>query len=336
MSEGLVNNDRKEKHSMELISVIVAVHNGETYLADCLDSILRSSFENLEVIVVENASTDATLAICRAYEAKYDKVRVLTTSVPGVSHARNMGMEVAQGAYLTFVDADDYVSPDMYAKMYACATEQHSDMVLCDYVRGAEPHYQFPACNGVREEINPSEYCYRLYMKGMMAYCLVWNKLFRREVAQGVLFDESLRYAEDRNWVQKIMCKSQHICYLKEPLYYYRLNPSSVCLSGSQKTRMDQIHSLQKDLAFFESQYPDKKLWQECVTACLLQNADFRLRRAKKEGMKDIQAELKPIVKETAGRLRRAEQLSRRDKYRFLLEHDCLPLFRLAARITGH
>ena len=99
---------------------------------------------------------------------------------------------------------------------------------------------------------------------------------------------------------------------------------------------MYQIYGLQKDLAFFESRYPDKKLWQEDVAACLLQNADFRLQRAKQEGLKDLQAELKPIVKEAAGRVRRAKQLGRRDKLRFLLEHDCPSLFKLAAKITGH
>ena len=319
-----------------MISVIVPVHNGEKYLHKCLDSILNGTFRDLEVIVVENASTDSTLAICREYEARYENVRVLTTDIPGLSHARNMGMDVAQGTYLAFVDADDYVSPYIYEHMYACAIEQDIDVILCDYIWGTEGDCRFSAQKAVTERLGVSDYYYSLYMKSLQSYSVVWNKLIRRERVQDIRFDEALHYSEDRSWVQQVICQSQNICHLKEALYYYRKCDSSISNTGNQKIRMHQIYSLQKDLAFFESQYPDKKLWQEYVAACLLQNADFRLRRARQEGLKDLQAELKPIVKEAAGRVRRAKQLSRRDKFRFLLEHDCPPLFKLAAKITGH
>lgn len=321
---------------MVKISVIVPVHNGEKYLHKCLDSILNGTFLDLEVIVAENASTDSTLAICREYEARYENVRVLTTDIPGLSHARNMGMDVAQGTYLAFVDADDYVSPYIYEHMYACAIEQDSDVILCDYIWGTEDNYQFPMQSTVLEKLSRPDYFYVLYMKSLQVYSVAWNKLIRSDLVKGIRFDEALHYSEDRSWVQQVICQSQNICHLKEALYYYRKCDSSISNTGNQKIRMHQIYSLQKDLAFFESQYPDKKLWQEYVAACLLQNADFRLRRARQEGLKDLQAELKPIVKEAAGRVRRAKQLSRRDKFRFLLEHDCPPLFKLAAKITGH
>lgn len=321
---------------MVAISVIVPVHNGEKYLHKCLDSILNGTFRDLEVIVVENASTDSTLAICREYEAKYENVRVLTTDIPGVSHARNLGIEAAKGMYLAFVDADDYVSPDMYDRLYNCAIEMNSDFVICDYIRGEDSEYQFLNEQGQVKEVSITDFYYQMYMKCSQINSSPVNKLIHKNCVGNIRYDESLRYSEDRSWIQQCAIKAKKICYVNAALYYYRKNDSSISNAGDQHVRMHQIYSLQKDLAFFESQYPDKKLWQEYVAACLLQNADFRLRRVRQEGLKDLQAELKPIVKEAAGRVRRAKQVSRRDKFRFLLEHDCPPLFKLAAKITGH
>lgn len=321
---------------MVAISVIVPVHNGEKYLHKCLDSLLNGTFQDMEVIVVENASTDSTLAICREYEARYENVRVLTTDIPGLSHARNMGMDVAQGAYLAFVDADDYVSPYIYEHMYACAMEQDSDFVVCDYKWGTETDYQFPVENKAVEKINMSDYIYLLYMKSLHVYSVAWNKLLRSDLAQDIRFDESLIYFEDRNWVQRVVCRTRNICHLKETLNYYRKNDDSISRSSNERARMYQIYSLQKDLDFFKREFPDKTIWQEYVTTCLMQNADVCLKRAKKKGEKEIEVELKPIIKEATKQVRKAKYLSRRDKFRFLLEHDCPPLFKLAAKITGH
>ena len=313
---------------MVAISVIVPVHNGEKYLHKCLDSILNGTFRDLEVIVVENASTDSTLAICRDYEARDENVRVLTTDIPGLSHARNMGMEAAKGIYLAFADADDYVSPYIYEHLYACAQEQGSDFVYCDHIKDYERDYHFQKCHGQVETDDVSDYYYQMYLGGNQNLCFAWNKLMLRTRFENIRFDEELRNSEDVNWTLRCVCVAEKICHLKEPLYYYyRGNEQSISNSTDQRIKMHAVYSNQKDLAFLDSQYPDRKLWQECVAACLLQYADVRRQKARELGLEDIENELKPIIRTTAKRVRKAKYLKKKDKLRVLAQNDCPKLF---------
>ena len=97
-----------------MISVIVPVHNGEKTLRKCVDSILHSTVADIEIILVENGSTDRTLEICQGYSNSHQNVKTIVADVTGLSHARNLGMDAAKGSWIAFVDADDYISPVMY------------------------------------------------------------------------------------------------------------------------------------------------------------------------------------------------------------------------------
>ena len=101
-----------------MISVIVPVHNGEKTLGKCVDSILHSTVADIEIILVENGSTDRTLEICQEYSNSHKNVKTIVADVSGLSHARNLGMDAAKGSWIAFVDADDYISPVMYEYFY--------------------------------------------------------------------------------------------------------------------------------------------------------------------------------------------------------------------------
>ena len=167
-------------------------------------------------------------------------------------------------------------------------------------------------------------------MQAQTIYSVVWNKLIRNSIARKFTFDESLKYFEDRNYSVKCVCASENICFINEAMYYYyRGNSSSICSSSNATDRMDQVFSLQKDLQFFQNNYPNEKAWSEFANACLLQNADFRIKRAKELNLMDQQAVLKPIIRDAAKRVRLSTHLSWKEKYRFLLEHDCPSLVHL-------
>lgn len=116
---------------MPQVSVIVPVYNAENYLAECVDSILAQTIQDLECILVDDGSTDSSPAICDAYAEKDCRVKVIHKANGRAASARNAGMKIAQGTYIAFVDADDWISSDMYEKMLATG----ADVCLCDYVR---------------------------------------------------------------------------------------------------------------------------------------------------------------------------------------------------------
>lgn len=318
-----------------MISVIIPVHNTEKYLDRCLNSVLSNTYEDLEIILVENGSTDHSLTICRKYEEQYGNIRVIVADCAGVSHARNLGLACATGDYITFVDSDDYISPYMYETLLNCAIDNDFDIIFCSCVSGADEAFAFSVPAHVHPiNMDKTVYLHNAYMQSQTIYSVVWNKLIRRSIAQQFLYDESLKYVEDRNYSVRCVCSSNRIGFVNEAMYYYyRGNTSSICSSSAVADRMDQIYSLQKDLQFFREYYPAQKLWIEFVNACLLQNADFRIKRAEELNLSDQQAELRPIIQDAAAQVRHAKYIPKKEKYRFLLEHYCPALVNFAYRI---
>lgn len=320
-----------------MISVIVPVCNGEPYIRRCLDSILANTYRELELIVAENGSTDATPDILRAYEERDPRVKVLLTGAEGQSCARNIGIEAASGDYIAFVDADDYVSPYLYETMLTAAEKQNCDLVMCGFVQGEKTDYAFLTPAG-QACLCTTDECYAgMYLGALYEYTVVWNKLIRRDCLGDTRFDESLRYAEDRGFISRCICRAGRICRIPDKMYYYwRGNKNCISLTADQYERMSLVYGLQKDQTFMDTAHPDRPLWGEYVSCSLLQNADVRLKRARKNGMPDLQQELKPIVADALRRVRHAGHLPLKVKLRFLVEHDAPGLFALVSRISGH
>ena len=126
-----------------MISVIVPVHNGEKTLRKCVDSILHNTVADIEIILVENGSTDRTLEICQEYSNSHQNVKTIVADVTGLSHARNLGMDAAKGEWIAFVDADDYISPVMYEYFLQKAIQDHDDLVFGDIVVGAANEFDW-------------------------------------------------------------------------------------------------------------------------------------------------------------------------------------------------
>ena len=115
-----------------LISVIVPVYNIEAYLRKCIDSILAQTYTNLEIILVDDGSTDNSGEICNEYAAKDARIRVIHKGNGGLSSARNTGIDIATGKYIGFVDSDDYLAPDMYEKLLGAIVNNHADISVCN------------------------------------------------------------------------------------------------------------------------------------------------------------------------------------------------------------
>lgn len=187
-----------------MISVIVPVHNGEKTLRKCVDSILHSTVADIEIILVENGSTDRTLEICQEYSNSHQNVKTIVADVTGLSYARNLGMDAAKGSWIAFVDADDYISPVMYERFLQKAREDHDDLVFGDIVVGTANEFDWDTGRSVDKNVSVREYCWNLFCVAQYTYSIVMNKLFSAELVKNLRFDETLRYAEDREFIFRV------------------------------------------------------------------------------------------------------------------------------------
>lgn len=319
-----------------MVSIIVPVRNGETHIRRCIDSVLGGTYTDIELIIVENGSEDATLEVCRAAAARDARIRVLTTDRSGVSHARNLGLDAACGDYISFVDADDLISPVMLTHMTACAETTGCDVCFAYCAEGQSADYLFPETAGACVPFTTAAFLRGTYLTAETDYSSVCNKLFARTLIGGLRFDESLRMAEDRSFLVRAVSRASCLCRLDEKLYYYwKGNQASAVHGADSARRMDQVYSLQSDIAFLEKEHPDQPLWREYAACCLLQNADQRLRVAIKDDLDDIAAKVRPIAKEAARMVKKAGHIPKKTRFRLLLEHRSPTLYALAAGAAG-
>lgn len=215
------------------ISVIVPVYNVEDYLDQCLTSIIGQTYNDLEIILVNDGSTDTSPAICDEYAAKDSRIKVIHQQNGGVSSARNTGIYAATGDYITFVDSDDWLDKDIYQFMaQAIQTNPNVDLVMCDFVTVTDDNEikvssPLPAGLYSKKDIVHDIYPTLLVTENFgrlpiisACTCLFKNALF---VDHGIHFDVSLRYSEDYLFMAEVMTKSESYYYLKDCYgYSYR------------------------------------------------------------------------------------------------------------------
>lgn len=218
------------------VSVIIPAYNTEKYMAHCLESLLHQTLEELEVIVVDDGSTDNTLAALKEYQEKYpDKLKVFHKENGGQASARNLGLQYAKGEYIGFVDSDDWVDLQMYESMYHKAQKEHADIVICNMVE----HYP------------DKEICYDLTdVPNKLGYAgSSCNKIFRREFAEGILFPVGLWY-EDFEYSAKQLMKTDAIGVMQEGLYHYNCRDGSTMHNNNAYKNKDILTVMNHIYAF--------------------------------------------------------------------------------------
>ncbi|MCT8137621.1 glycosyltransferase family 2 protein [Anaerobacillus sp. CMMVII] len=212
------------------VSIIVPVYNTKKYLKRCLDSLINQSLEDIEIIIVNDGSTDDSQKVINKYHKKYPtKIVPIVKENGGPGIARNYGIKKAKGDYLGFVDSDDWVDPSMFKKLYKLATKGH-DFIICDYVKihkGNKSH--------VLKGFTGSFFDHQqavLYSTDTAFSC---NKLINKK-----LFDKDLLYTEgwyeDLATIPLLLTNAKSPAYLREPLYYYKFRSGSITNSNNLKT----------------------------------------------------------------------------------------------------
>ena len=203
------------------LSVIIPVHNTEKYLYRCIESITNQTYKNLQIILIDDESTDSSFSICKEFENKDPRVSVFSNNGKGVSSARNFGMSKAKGEYITFVDSDDYLELNAYEK--ALNNIGNCDAIFFGYYDVYEKSnfikFNKPTCTGIKDSYETIYNCMFPINNG---YCAtVWNKIFKKDKVKNIYFDESFTVGEDEEWLVRVILNLSNIMLYNEPLYYY-------------------------------------------------------------------------------------------------------------------
>ena len=227
----LADKNNKKGFCRKKISVIIPVYNAEKYIRETLDSIRKQSYENWEIILVENGSEDKSPDIIREYEEKYTEIHMIKSPGKGPGPARNAGLEAAQGEYIVFVDSDDYIPDKDVFYQYISITESiNADIVVSNYARlwngkllPAQGTQTFALSSPLSEAFRFQGF----FSVGTLSY--VWGKLYKREFLEKnqIVFTDSA-YAEDKLFnMQCYVCDAKYV-FLQKQGYVYRRNSESI------------------------------------------------------------------------------------------------------------
>ncbi|MCL2572616.1 MAG: glycosyltransferase [Defluviitaleaceae bacterium] len=220
-----------------LVSVIIPVYNAADFLFRCLDSVLAQTHTHLEVILINDGSVDQSGNICDQYAQHDNRIKVIHQKNGGVSAARNVGLNYATGDWVGFVDADDWIEPNMYEKMIDAACKSNRQIVVCGHsdhrLSGTIHAKSFPKLAGT---IEPDRAAVILlsdkYFEGYP-----WNKLFKRKhlLRTSARFDEKIHFCEDVLFSLQLFLQSDGICYIPDVLYHHCINENSAMVMFKEK-----------------------------------------------------------------------------------------------------
>ena len=227
-----------------LVSVIIPVYNIHRFLAESLESVVNQTYHNLEIIVVDDGSTDGSGEICDEFAAKDSRIRVIHQENKGLSGARNVGLDIMTGEVVAFLDSDDAFHPEMIQRMVATMINGKSDVVVCRYAAGRLngkmpiPKILLPMCSPI---IYKQKDALRALLSGKIDW-YAWNKVYRRACFDTIRYPEGQVY-EDIVTTYEILEKSQKVAVLEEPLVMYRRRVESITEEYALNSAKDRIHS---------------------------------------------------------------------------------------------
>ena len=254
----LINNNRGNMEDIK-VSIVVPVYNTGKYLYECLDSIINQSLKDIEIICVNDGSTDNSLEILEEYAEKDSRVKIFTIENKGISIARNIGIEQANGKYVGFVDSDDYVNEYMFEKLYISCELNNLDLAMCKIslfddetgeVNNELDYYNLGVFEGFEKDVFNADDTVSFTCDIVVN---VYNKLFRKSFLEdnSIEFPQNLIF-EDEIFFIKTYLTAQRISIVNEFLYYYRLNRSgSITYLKKDNNYVDIVSIYKKEREFF-------------------------------------------------------------------------------------
>lgn len=240
----------------ELVSIIVPVYNVEKYVSECALSLINQTYKNIEIIFVDDGSTDGSGKICDDFAERYAFIRVLHQKNGGLSDARNKGLRASRGDYVVFVDSDDYVSCKFIEALVAGFESEEVDISCCAYMKFVDDSEPSKSNTGIKCRIltgeEASKFCYS--REGRAIDVVAWNKLYRKSlfIKNGIEYPKG-KYFEDLYTTFKLFYYARKVSISTEELYYYRQREGSIMSSlNDSKKYENMLEALKSSLNFYK------------------------------------------------------------------------------------
>lgn len=237
----------------ELVSIVVPIYNAEIYLSDCLKSIASQTYEHLEVILINDGSTDSSANIARSFCKKDTRFKLITQVNSGVAAARDRGLRVVQGKYVIHCDSDDLMAERAIEYLYKSITDNGSDIAVGAYTKQGK----------LGDELITHHTCNKYeFIRNILTgkyHSSLWNKLIRTELCRDISFDKSINYMEDKLFLSKVLKKyGVKISIINKNVYYYRLVASSYTNNISSDSISSSIEVTDKVCNIFQDIYSNE------------------------------------------------------------------------------
>jgi len=291
----------------EKISIIIPVYKVEDYLEKCIDSILCQTYDNLEVILVDDGSPDKCGEICDRYAQKDSRIHVIHKENGGVARARNDGIAYAGGAYISFIDSDDWIAENAYEILYRGLQQYQADCAVGRCVRVMDRNGQLTFR---REEAPPikCETAAEAMKHVLLEGSAIWNRLFRREVFAQIRFPVG-RVNDDEVVALHAYGECGKIVFLDQDTYYYRIRNDSITTAGFSLRNVDCYYNSRDNLAFVAEKVPELVPCAEYKYIKAMLYSYFNLLKMKKD------ARAKEVLRELHQDIRKNKAIARGNPY---------------------
>lgn len=265
------------------VSLIVPVYNVSNYLPRLMETVLSQTHHDLEIILVDDGSTDDSGVVCDGYEAKDSRIKVIHKSNSGVSDARNVGIECSSGEYLVFVDADDYLTCDYVEYLLNLCIINDSDMSCCAWT--IDNNGEHSKCSYRKSEpgiYNGNKDAMRAMLTTRLLSSSVWGKMYKRKVFDNVRFPEGSNYYEDDATMYRLVANADSVAIGGEAKYFYTLRDDSLIHRSFNENNLKMIEVFEKRCTFIEKEYPELSVYARsdilmAVNHCIIKMCDEKL-----------------------------------------------------------
>lgn len=249
---------------MDKISVIVPAYNCQDTIERCIKSIQNQTYKNLEIIVINDGSTDNTESVLFDLQGKDERIKVISIPNGGVSHARNTGLDNATGDYITFVDSDDYIDEEIYECLYNQINEYNVKIAHCSY-KNVDGEAIVPVGDTGKITVQNHDEAMMCLLSGKLFSGGIWNKLYKKELFTDIRFDESIRINEDVLANFELFDLVDESVFIDKALYSYVVNNDSA------------THSMRTSEGPEQVLYVAKKMQEKSINKPYQNEADYRV-----------------------------------------------------------
>ena len=265
-----------------LISLIIPVYKVEKYLEKCIQSVINQTYENLQIILVDDGSPDNCGKICDEYAKKDHRIEVIHKSNGGLSDARNKGLEIAKGEYIGFVDSDDYIEADMYEVLYNLLKQYNADVSICNFYTVSQGKISIKnADNGINEYNRIKILKEILLDKNIQSYA--WNKLYKKELFDEIKYPVGKKY-EDIGTTFYLLEKCNKVVVIGKPEYYYINRQDSIVNNVTETTITDYIELIMQRYDYIEENIKELSSYNKDYLKRILKTAEQDIKNLNEVG----------------------------------------------------